>query len=67
MSNSHESNNPKSFHKPEYEWLGRSLDNYKSMHARTAESRGVGEQLRSAKTLTQARKIVFGYKKKNTR
>lgn len=54
-------------HTPEYNWLGRSLDNYKDMHAKTAADKGVTAELRAAKTLTQARKIVFGYKKKNTR
>lgn len=53
--------------KTEYEWLGRSLSNYKSMHAGTASSKGVKEQFQAAKTLTAARKILFGYKKKNTR
>ena len=67
MSDSPESNNPKNFHKPEYEWLGRSLTNYKSMHSKTADSKGVGEQFRAARTLTQARKILFGFKKGNAR
>jgi hypothetical protein len=54
-------------HKPDWNWLGRSLDNYKSMHAAEAATRGVGEKLKAAKTLTEARKIVFGYKKRNTK
>lgn len=53
--------------KKESEWLGRSLSNYKSMHAKTAESRGVTKELEKAQTLTQARKILFGYKKGSKR
>jgi len=53
--------------KVEYKWLGRSLNNYKSMHTPTAKDKGVLKELMNAKTLTQARKIVFGYKKKNSR
>jgi len=53
--------------KTEYEWLGRSLSNYKSMHASTAKSKGVGPAFEAAKTLTQARKVLFGYKKGMTR
>lgn len=49
-------------------WLSRdlkkSLENYKKIQAKTAESKGVSEQLTAAKTLTQARKIVYGEKKK---
>lgn len=48
-------------------WYGRSLDNYKQIQAKVANDRGVGDKLRNAKTLTEAKKIVFGYKKKNTR
>lgn len=54
-------------YKPGWQWLGRNLENYKGMHAKYAESKGISNELRSAKTLTQARKVVFGYKKKNTR
>lgn len=53
--------------KVEYNWLGRSLDNYKSQHRKTAENKGVLEQFLKTKTLTEARKVVFGYKKKNLR
>lgn len=52
---------------PEWNWAGRSLQNYKEMHAAEANSKGVGAQLATAKTLTAAKKIVFGYKKKNTK
>jgi len=48
-------------------WFGRSLDNYKKMHAKTAEDKGVDKEFHSAKTLTKARKILFGYKRKNTK
>lgn len=54
-------------HKPEYNWLGRSLENYKAMHTKTAENKGVGAAFRAAKTLTEAKKLAFGYKTKNTR
>ena len=48
-------------------WIGRSLENYKIMHGAAARQKGVMDKLFSAKTLTEARKVVFGYKKKNTR
>lgn len=48
-------------------WTGRSLPNYKAMHQKTAESKGVLREFNSASTLTQAKKILFGYKKKNAR
>lgn len=51
----------------EINWLGRSLANYKQMQAKVAESKGVLDALMNAKTLTQARKIVYGTKKGNTR
>lgn len=54
-----------SIYSPQSEWLGRSLENYKSMHAAGAESKGVADKLRQAKTLTEARKIMFGYKRGN--
>ncbi len=53
--------------KPTSTWCGRSLSNYKAMHAKTAANKGVTQELLSAKTLTQARKIVFGVKKGNDR
>jgi hypothetical protein len=48
-------------------WLGRSLTNYKAMHASTAEDKGVNVAFQAARTLTQARKILFGYKKGSVR
>lgn len=54
----------KQLYKPESKWYGRSLDNYKKMQAKVAASNGVGEQLKNATTLTQARKIVYGVKGK---
>lgn len=56
-----------STYRPGWQWLGRSLENYKDIHAKAAADKGVGEELKNAKTLTKARKIVFGYKKKNTK
>lgn len=49
-------------YKPKKETLHpfRSLENYKAMHAKVAESKGRSEQLRAATTLTLARKICFG-------
>lgn len=49
--------------RPEWEWLGRSLTNYKDMHSSTAKEKNVSAEFQSAKTLTQAKKILFGYKK----
>ncbi len=51
--------------KQESTWNGRSLSNYKIMHKATAEKKGVLNQLLAAKTLTEARKILFGYKRGN--
>ena len=48
-------------------WVGRSLDNYKAMHEKTAKDKGVAHELANAKTLTQAKKIVYGHKKGQTR
>lgn len=42
----------------------RSLDNYKSMQREKAASIGVLDKLMAAKTLTQARIIVYGVKPK---
>ena len=46
----------------ESKWLGRSLENYKSIHKATATTKGCLEAFLSAKTLTQAKKILFGEK-----
>ncbi len=54
-------------YRPESKWFGRSLENYKSMQANVAASKGVTKELREAKTLTQARKVVYGLKAKNTK
>lgn len=47
---------------------GKSLEsrlaNYKSMHAGTAEKKGVSVEFKLARTLTQARKILWGIKRK---
>lgn len=45
-------------------WKGRSLENYKEMHKETADRNGVIREFLAARTLTQARKILFGEKKK---
>lgn len=54
----------KAMYFPEGNYLGRSLDSYKSTQAKIAASLGVGEQLKASKTLTEARKIVYGKKVK---
>ena len=51
-------------YKPEWRWLGRNLANYKQQHAETARKKGVFERLYTARTLTEARNIVFGTKQK---
>lgn len=48
-------------------WVGRSLENYKSMHKKTAVDKGVEKELAACSTLTKARKILWGLKSKNTR
>ena len=40
----------------------RSLDNYIEIHKKLAEERGVGARFKNARTLTEARKILFGVK-----
>lgn len=51
----------------ENNWLGRSLTNYKQMHANTANDKGVYKEFMASKTLTAAKKILHGMKRKNTR
>lgn len=53
--------------KYESSWIGRSLTNYKAIHADKAKKKGVQDAFEAAKTLTQARKILFGVKKGNDR
>ena len=53
----------KDFKVVESKWIGRSLSNYKSMHAKRAESLGKGKAFHNARTLTEARKIIFGVKR----
>jgi hypothetical protein len=50
------------------EWynFAERLSNYISMQESVAKSKGVWDQLKKAKTLTQARKIVYGVKGKNS-
>lgn len=48
---------------PESNWIGRSLTNYKAQQEKVARSRGTLTELQNAKTLTQARKAVYGLKK----
>ena len=41
-------------------WLGRNLNNYKNWHENTAKEKGVHDRFMRAKTLTEARRILFG-------
>ena len=41
-------------------WLGRSLANYHAQHEALAAEKGVKSQFMAAKTLTAARKVLFG-------
>lgn len=50
---------------PGYSWLGRSLSNYKKQQSHVAENKGVLRELQNAKTLTDARRIVYGSKGKS--
>lgn len=54
-------------HKSQSSWAGRSLPNYKAMHRVTAEKKGLSREFENARTLTEAKKILWGYKKKNQR
>ena len=47
---------------PEWENLDQRLETYKNQHAKTAETKGCVAELAAAKTLTQARKVLFGDK-----
>ena len=44
--------------------FARSLDAYKQQQANVAKDRGVLDKLMNARTLTEARKIVYGTKSK---
>lgn len=50
-------------YKPQWRWVGRNLDNYKAMQSEVAKARGVSAQLAATKTLTAARKAVYGNKR----
>ncbi len=50
---------------PESKWFGRSLDNYKIMQAKVAASKGLTKELQACRTLTQAKKLLFGLKSGN--
>jgi hypothetical protein len=60
-NNKPEAPNP---HRPDWNWAGRSLENFKTINKKRAEEKGVLEQLMRAKTLTEARKVIFGVKSK---
>lgn len=49
----------------EYNWLGRSLSNYLEMHRSKFKEKGIDTS--KIKTLTEARKLAFGLKRKHTR
>ncbi len=44
----------------------RKLKSYKTMHHATAREKGVIEDFLDSRTLTEARKILFGVKPKQT-
>ncbi len=44
----------------------RKLKSYKTMHYKTAREKGCIEDFQDARTLTEARKILFGVKPKQT-
>ena len=48
-------------------WKGRSLENYKEMHKQTAKDKKCYERFMACRTLTEARKVLFGVKVKNTK
>ena len=45
--------------------LAIRLANYKKMHTKTAEQKGCAKEFLETKTLTQARKVLWGMKRKN--
>ena len=45
---------------PEWNNLGKRLENYKQQQKERAEKKGVLDKLMKARTLTQARKILRG-------
>lgn len=48
-------------------WSGRSLSNYQSLNAESARKEGKYDVLMSARTLTEARKIMHGVKPRQKR
>lgn len=42
----------------------RSLENYKEMHREMAKDKGFEKEFMAARTLTQAKKLAYGEKKK---
>lgn len=44
--------------------FARSLENYKQQQANVAKDKGVLDKLMNARTLSEARKIVYGAKSK---
>lgn len=44
----------------EHTWAGRNLENYKKTHRELAEKKGVLREFLAAKTVTQAKKVLFG-------
>lgn len=51
---------------PEWNNLPKRLDNYKRMQKEVAKKNGVSKELEAARTLTEARKIVYGPKIRKT-
>ena len=46
------------------DFAGRSLENYKKMHEETARKKDVYNEFMACRTLTKARKILWGEKSK---
>lgn len=47
----------------ESKWYGRSLLNYKTQQESLAKRKGLTKELVNVKTLTEARKLLYGTKK----
>jgi hypothetical protein len=47
------------------EQLRQALDNYKRSHAKIASSKNKSVELAAARTLTEARKVLYGEKRKS--
>ncbi len=53
----------KNHYNPDSKWFGRNLNNYKDQQEKVAKSKNCLAELLKAKTLTEARKILYGIKR----